>query len=83
MVGAEECRDEPRLDESLADLVREGRATKDAALAVAENPEDLEGTLAGKRGPAAQQPAAPPPAAPKPDAAAGILGKAGQIFKRG
>jgi twitching motility protein PilT len=72
-----------RLDESLADLVREGRVAKEAALAVAESPDDLEGILAGKRGPGAQPPAAPPPVAPKPDAAAGILGKAGQIFKRG
>jgi twitching motility protein PilT len=72
-----------RLDESLADLVREGRATKAAALAVAESPDDLEGILAGKRGPGALAPVAPPPAAPKPDAAGGILGKAGQIFKRG
>ena len=39
-----------RLDESLADLVRAGRVTLAAALAVAENPEDLEEVIAGKRG---------------------------------
>ena len=38
-----------RLDESLADLVRSGKVTKQAALAVAEHPEELEAVLAGKR----------------------------------
>jgi twitching motility protein PilT len=76
-----------RLDESLADLVREGRATKEAALAVAESPDELEAVLAGRRErmpslPNAQ-PTAPQPQ-PKPDAAGGLLGKAGQLFgKRG
>jgi twitching motility protein PilT len=86
-----------RLDESLADLVREGRATREAALAVAENPEELDAVLAGKRAPdgasaalprrgplqGAQPPPAASPSQPKPDAAGGLLGKAGQIFKRG
>ena len=67
-----------RLDESLADLARAGRVTREAALAVAENPEELEAVLAGKR-----VPAPPPEPSRKPDAA-GLLGKAGQIFgKRG
>jgi twitching motility protein PilT len=66
-----------RLDESLADLVRAGRATAAAALAVAENPDDLEATLAGK----SAAPKVPEPA--KKDAAS-LLGKAGQLFgKRG
>jgi twitching motility protein PilT len=66
-----------RLDESLAELVRAGKVTLAAALAVAENPGDLEETLA----PAAKP--APPPEAPKKDLG-GLLGKAGQIFgKRG
>jgi twitching motility protein PilT len=68
-----------RLDESLADLVREGRTTRESALAVAENPEELDAVLSGKRAPAVQA-AAPPPAQPKQDIAGGLLGKAGQIF---
>jgi twitching motility protein PilT len=65
-----------RLDESLAELVRAGRATAAAALAVAENPDDLEATLAGKSAaPKVTEPA-------KKDAS--LLGKAGQLFgKRG
>jgi twitching motility protein PilT len=67
-----------RLDESLADLVRAGRATLAAALAVAESPDELEGLIAAKAG----QPAKPPDAVKKE--AGGLLGKAGQIFgKRG
>ena len=38
-----------RLDESLAELVRAGRATREAALAVAENPDELDAVLSGKR----------------------------------
>ncbi len=78
-----------RLDESLADLVREGRATREAALAVAENPEELDAILSGKRAPAAPAamlPGAPPPAQPKPDSAGERLAraKAGHTFgKRG
>jgi twitching motility protein PilT len=70
-----------RLDEGLADLVKEGRVSREAALAVAENPEELEAVLTGKR---AAAPAIEPPKKPPPDASAGLLGKAGQIFgKRG
>src|SRR6185437_5229627 len=64
-----------RLDESLADLVRAGRVTLDAARNVAENPEDLAEMLAAKE--AAARP--PPPEPPKKDAG-GLLGKAGQLF---
>jgi twitching motility protein PilT len=67
-----------RLDESLADLVRAGRITQAAALAVAEAPDELDAVLSGKR-------AAPivPDAAKKAEGP-GLLGKAGQIFgKRG
>jgi twitching motility protein PilT len=67
-----------RIDESLADLVRAGRATREAALAVAENPEELDAVLAGKR---THGIAAPPQDPPKKDAA-GLLGKAGQLFGR-
>jgi twitching motility protein PilT len=41
-----------RLDESLADLVRGGRAARSAALALAENPDELDAVLSGKRPPA-------------------------------
>jgi twitching motility protein PilT len=69
-----------RLDDSLLDLARAGRITPATAAANAENPDELEAILSGKRAPAA---AAPAPA-PKPDQAAGLLGKAGQLFgKRG
>jgi hypothetical protein len=74
-----------RLDESLAELVKAGKITPAAAVAVAENPDELEAVLAGRRAP----PSVPDPALKK-DAggllkdAGGLLGKAGQIFgKRG
>ena len=63
-----------RLDEALLDLVRAGRITQEAALAVAENPDDLEAILSGKKA----APGAPPPKAPP--TGGGILGKAGQLF---
>jgi twitching motility protein PilT len=64
-----------RLDESLLDLVRAGRISRETALASAEHPEELEATLSAKK------PAAPEPPPPKkaPDAAS-LLGKAGQLF---
>jgi twitching motility protein PilT len=66
-----------RLDESLHDLVKAGTVTKEAALAVAEYPDELDAVLSGKR----QAPGAAPPApAAKPEAAGGLLGKAGQLF---
>ncbi len=68
-----------RLDESLADLVRAGRITREVAIAAAEHPDDLEATLMPQRAPA---PAIDP--SKKPPEAAGLLGKAGNIFgKRG
>ncbi len=70
-----------RLDESLADLVRAGRVTLAAALAVAENPEDLEEAIAGKNAAEAAAKAPPPEPAKKEG---GLLGKAGNLFgKRG
>jgi twitching motility protein PilT len=70
-----------RLDDSLLDLARAGRITPATAAANAENPDELEAILSGKRAPAA---AAAPAPAPKPEPAAGLLGKAGQLFgKRG
>ncbi len=68
-----------RLDESLADLVRGGRVTREVALGYAENADELDAMLSGKR-----QPPAPAPEPPKKPDAAGLIGKAGQIFgKRG
>ncbi len=69
-----------RLDESLYDLVRAGRVTKDAALAVAENPEELDAILSGRKPAPGAQPVMPPGA--KPEGAPGLLGKAGQLFGR-
>ncbi|MGA2451346.1 MAG: PilT/PilU family type 4a pilus ATPase [Polyangiaceae bacterium] len=68
-----------RLDDSLAELVKSGRVTREIALANAENPDELEAVLAGKRmvAPMLSRPA------PAPESA-GILGLAGQILgKRG
>ena len=68
-----------RLDESLADLVRAGRITRETAVGAAEHPDELEAVLGGKRAPAG----APEPAKKVPEAG-GLLGKAGNIFgKRG
>jgi twitching motility protein PilT len=69
-----------RLDESLHDLVRAGRVTKEAALAVAESPDELDAILSGRKPPPGAQPAIPPGA--KPEGAPGLLGKAGQLFGR-
>jgi twitching motility protein PilT len=67
-----------RLDESLADLVRAARVGREAALAYAESPEELEVSLGVKR------PVAPPPEPTKRNDPGALLGKAGQIFgKRG
>ena len=68
-----------RLDESLFELVRAGVVTRDAALAVAEYPEELEAVLSGKR----PAPGAEAPLPSKQDARegkGGLLGKAGQLF---
>ena len=65
-----------RLDDSLADLVRAGRVSRARALAVAENPDELDVVLSGKRAAAAQAPAVPAPRAEGP----GLLGKAGQLL---
>ena len=45
-----------RLDDSLADLVRSGRVTRAAALAIAENADELDAVLSGKRPAAAVAP---------------------------
>ena len=66
-----------RLDESLYDLAKAGTITKEAALSLAEYPDELEAVLTGKK-PAPGAAPAPPP--PKAEGAGGLLGKAGQLF---
>jgi twitching motility protein PilT len=70
-----------RLDESLYDLVKAGTVTREAALAVAEYPDELEAVLSGKRQAPGAQPAPAPP--PKPEGGGGLFGKAGQLFGGG
>jgi twitching motility protein PilT len=70
-----------RLDESLAELVRAWRVTREVAIAAADRPDELQAILDGKQGANA---AAPAPAAPKKEGGGGLLGKAGQLLgKRG
>ncbi|WP_437955004.1 PilT/PilU family type 4a pilus ATPase [Sorangium sp. So ce119] len=75
-----------RLDDSLAELVRAGKTTLEAALDVAEAPDELEAVLAGKRQPALtpdRRPPAPPPDASKgaaPEAGKGLFERAGALF---
>lgn len=67
-----------RLDDSLAELVRAGQVAREAAMAYAENANDLEEALDGRR-----SAAVPVEPAKKPDPPS-LLGKAGQLFgKRG
>ncbi|MDP9150804.1 MAG: PilT/PilU family type 4a pilus ATPase [Myxococcota bacterium] len=67
-----------RIDDSLTDLVRAGRVMREAALAVAEAPDELDAILSGKRSPLG---AAPAPEKPPPGT--GILGKVNIFGKRG
>ncbi|MGK3987150.1 PilT/PilU family type 4a pilus ATPase [Sorangium sp. So ce136] len=75
-----------RLDDSLAELVRAGKTTLEAALVVAEAPDELEAVLAGKRQPALtpdRRPPSPPPDASKtatPEAGKGLFERAGALF---
>ncbi|AUX24441.1 twitching motility protein [Sorangium cellulosum] len=75
-----------RLDDSLAELVRGGKTTLEAALAVAEAPDELEAVLTGKRQPALapdRRPPAPPPDAARPaspEAGKGLFERAGALF---
>ncbi|APR79450.1 Twitching motility protein PilT [Minicystis rosea] len=55
-----------RLDDSLAELVRAGRVTAAAAVAVADAPEDLEAALGMRRNSQTGQRAVTPPAVPPP-----------------
>jgi twitching motility protein PilT len=72
-----------RLDDSLAELVRSGKATLEAALLVAEAPDELEAVLAGRRQQGIHAPHAPAPDAAKQapeQAGKGLLGRAGALF---
>ncbi|WP_437995935.1 PilT/PilU family type 4a pilus ATPase [Sorangium sp. So ce185] len=75
-----------RLDDSLAELVRAGKTTLEAALTVAEAPDELEAVLTGKRQPALapdRKPPAPPPEASRPgapEAGKGLFERAGALF---
>jgi twitching motility protein PilT len=65
-----------RLDDTLADLVRAGKTTKEAALAVAESTDELDAVLSGKR----QATQAPAAAAAAQLTGGGLLQKAGNLF---
>lgn len=75
-----------RLDDSLADLVRAGKVTREAAYAVAESPEELEATLTGKRTMVAPAPSKPPeglkqpPETKRQELSTTLLQKAGSFF---
>ncbi|OJT19566.1 twitching motility protein [Archangium sp. Cb G35] len=63
-----------RFDDSLADLVRSGKTTLEIAKAYAENPDELEAVVTGKR------PGAPPEG-PSPDGGK-LLSKMGNLLNR-
>ncbi|WP_437586013.1 PilT/PilU family type 4a pilus ATPase [Sorangium sp. So ce1000] len=70
-----------RLDDSLAELVRAGKTTLEAALKVAEAPDELEAVLAGRRQPMVAPDRRPP--APSPDASRAAPLEAGKgLFER-
>ncbi|WP_437573982.1 type IV pilus twitching motility protein PilT [Sorangium sp. So ce887] len=75
-----------RLDDSLAELVRAGKTTLEAALAVAEAPDELEAVLAGRRQPVLapdRRPPASPSEASRPaatEAGKGLFERAGALF---
>jgi twitching motility protein PilT len=81
-----------RLDDSLAELVRAGKTSAEAAIRLAEAPEELSALLSGKRA-AASAPGAPPPPPsspstdappPSPRSLKGLFNKAGAFLgKRG
>jgi twitching motility protein PilT len=72
-----------RIDDSLCDLVKSGKTTLEIAKEWAENPQELELNALGKR------PQMAPPMQPRPagegakEAMTGLLGKAGNLFRKG
>jgi twitching motility protein PilT len=71
-----------RIDDSLYDLVKAGRTTLEIAKEWAENPEELELAVQGKR-PQMALPGSKSVGEGAKDAMAGILGKAGNLFRKG
>jgi twitching motility protein PilT len=65
-----------RFDDSLADLVRAGKTTLEIARGYAENPDELEAVVTGKR------PGAPPEPHGSPDGAKQLLSKMGNLLNR-
>jgi twitching motility protein PilT len=65
-----------RFDDSLAGLVRAGRTTLEIAKGYAENPDELEAVVTGKR------PNAPPEPPASPDGAKQLLSKMGNLLNR-
>jgi len=65
-----------RFDDSLAELVRAGRTTLEIAKGYAENPEELEAVVTGKRAHAHPEPPA------SPDGAKQLLSKMGNLLNR-
>ncbi|HEX8435805.1 PilT/PilU family type 4a pilus ATPase [Archangium sp.] len=65
-----------RFDDSLAELVRSGRTTLEIARGYAENPDELEAVVTGKR------PGAPPEPPASPDGAKQLLSKMGNLLNR-
>ncbi len=65
-----------RFDDSLAELVRAGRTTLEIARGYAENPDELEAVVTGKR------PNAPPEPPASPDGAKQLLSKMGNLLNR-
>jgi twitching motility protein PilT len=64
-----------RLDESLADLVRSGKTTLEIARNYAENPDELEAVVKGRRN-------GTPPEPPSSDGAKQLLSKMGNLINR-
>ncbi|HEX8537758.1 MAG TPA: ATPase, T2SS/T4P/T4SS family, partial [Cystobacter sp.] len=64
-----------RFDDSLAELVRSGRTTLEHARVYAENPDELEAVVTGKR-------PGSPPEPPPPDGSKPLLSKMGNLLNR-
>ncbi|WNG21158.1 type IV pilus twitching motility protein PilT [Cystobacter fuscus] len=64
-----------RFDDSLAELVRSGRTTLEHARLYAENPDELEAVVTGKR-------PGSPPEPPPPDGSKPLLSKMGNLLNR-
>ncbi len=72
-----------RFDDSLVDAVKAGRTSLEIAKQYAENAEELELSVLGKRPVMAAPPGAKPVGEGAKDAVAGIFGKAGNLFRKG